>query len=223
VTAEQDTVSPPALAAERRRVPWRATVLVPGAVLVAAGGFGALGGWLWYQWWGPPNTGQIYGTASWGPRWLDLTDQGLAHQFDGPAQYAVIALGLGTLLGILGAVLGRRQAIAAVIAVTVGSALAAYLSWAIGTALSPPDPQKSALAANVCTEEPCKEYPAAIEVSGWTPFLCWPIAALASFCVAIFLGNTFGTVREVTSEAQQAGNWLEPAAKADRSGPPPPQ
>lgn len=202
MTAEQETVSPPAPAAERDRPPWRSTALVVGTVVVAAGGLGAFGGWLWYQWWGPPNTGAIIDTETWGPRWFDLSDEGLAHQFDGPAQYAVIALGLGTLLGIGAAALGRRQAIAAVVALAVGSALAAYLSWVVGTTLSPPDPDKFATAANVCTEEPCEEYPAAIELSGWTPLLCWPIAALGSFSVAIIVMSWLGSTRTKLGELE---------------------
>ncbi|MDZ5620629.1 hypothetical protein SFC88_07330 [Nocardioides sp. HM23] len=192
---EQETVSPPAPATERSRLPWRAIAVVVAVVVVAAAGLGALGGWLWYQWWGPPNTGAIYDTATWGPRWIDLTDQGLGQQFDGPAQYAVIGLGFGTLLGILGAVLGRRQAIAALVGLVVGSALAAYLAFVVGTALSPPDPERYATEANVCREEPCKDYPAAIEVSGWTPFLCWPIGALGGFSLTIAVMTWIGSTR----------------------------
>jgi hypothetical protein len=218
VTAEQETVSPPAPPAERRSVPWREVVPVAGALVVAGGALGALGGWLWYQWWGPPNTGEIYDTATWGPRWFDLSDEGLAHQFDGPAQYSVIALGFGALLGIAAVALGRRHAIAAVVGLVIGTALAAYLCWAVGTALSPPDPQQYATADNIG-----KEYRAAIEVSGWTPFLCWPMAGLGAFCLTILGRHFFGSVREAQSEQQQAGNWLEPAVRADRSVPPPPQ
>ena len=197
---EQEIVPAPAETAEDRRPQWRAIAVVAGAVVVAAGGLGWLGGWLWYQWWGPPNTGEIYDTSAWGPRWFDLSDQGLSHQFDGPAQYTVIALGLGALLGILAAVLGRRQAVAAVVALALGSALAAYLSWLVGTMLSPPDPQKFATAENVCSEEPCQQYLAAIEVSGWTPFLCWPIAALGAFSVAIVVMSWFGTTKTMLGE-----------------------
>lgn len=215
---EQETVPAPDGTAEPRRRQGRAIATVVVLVVVAAAGLGALGGWLWYQWWGPPNTGEIYDTTVWGPRWFDLTDQGLDHQFDGPAQYSVIALGLGAVLGILGAVLGRRQAFAALGALVVGSALAAYLAYAVGTALSPPDPQKYATADNVCTEEPCKQYDAAIEISGWTPLLCWPIGALGAYCISVVAMSFAGEVRRNQVGQQQAGTWLEPAVKADRSG-----
>lgn len=197
---DQQTASPPAPVVERRSVPWRAIALVVGVVVVAGGGLGALGGWLWYEWWGPPNTGEIYDTAAWGPRWFDVSDQGLAQQFDGPAKYAVIGLGFGTLLGILGAVLGRRQAIAALVGLVVGSALAAYLAFAVGTALSPPDPERYATKANVCEERSCEDYPAAIEVSGWTPFLCWPIGALGGFSLTLVAMSYVGTTRTKLGE-----------------------
>ncbi len=166
-------------------------------MLAASGGLGALAGWLWYEWWGPPNSGEIYDTTTWGPRWLDLTDQGLAHQFDGPAQYAVLALGLGALLGVLAAVLGRRQALAALAALAAGSALAAYVSYAVGTALSPPDPQRFATKDNIG-----EEYLAAIEVSGWTPLLCWPIAALGTFAIALVAMAYFGTTKSRLGELE---------------------
>ena len=212
---EQETVPPPAPEVERRRLPWRAVAVVVGAVVAAGAALGALGGWLWYQWWGPPNTGTIYDTVN-GPLWFDPSDQGIAHQFDGPGQYAVIGLGLGVVLGILAAVLGRRQAMAALAALVVGGALAAYLSWVVGTAMSPPDPEQYATADNVCTEEPCEEYPAAIEVSGWTPFLCWPIGALAGFCTAIVVMSFTGEFRRQQVDQEQSGNWLQPV-RADRS------
>lgn len=189
-------------AAERRPLPWRSILAVVGVMVVAAGGLGTLGGWLWYQWWGPPNTGEIYDTAVWGPRWFDLTDQGMGHQFDGPAQYTVVGIGFGIVLGVLAALLGRRGALAALAGLVLGSALAAYLSWAVGTALSPPDPQRYATQANVCTDEPCKDYPAAIEVSGWTPFLAWPIAALGTFSLAIFVTASVGTTRTMLGELE---------------------
>lgn len=213
---EQDTMPPPAPPAERTPLPWRAIAIVVGVVVAAGAALGALGGWLWYQWWGPPNNGAIYDTVD-GPTWYDLSsDEGLTHQFDGPAQYAVIGIGLGVVLGILAAVFGRRQAMAALGALVVGGALAAYLSWAVGTAMSPPDPQQYATEANVCPVEPCKEYPAAIEISGWTPFLCWPIGALAGFCTAIVVMSFTGEVRRQQAGQEQAGNWLQPV-KADRS------
>jgi hypothetical protein len=205
VATDSETVAPPPAKAAERRLPWLAMVLVALGIVVAGGGLGALGGWLWYRWWAPANTGEIYDTTS-GPRWYDLSDHGFTHQFDGPAQYAVVALGLGAVLGVLAAVVGRRQALLALGALVVGSALAAYLSWLIGTEMSPPDPQALATKANIGNE-----YPAAIELSGWTPFLCWGIGALGMFALASWAASWLRTARRIFDEVQPL-----PSATADR-------
>lgn len=199
MTDQQTLPPPPAPAAERRDLPWRAMALVGGSLAAAGAILGALGGWLWYQWWAPANTGAIYDTVD-GPKWYDLTDQGVAHQFDGPGQYALIGLLLGILLGAVAAVVGRGQPLAAVGGLIVGTALAASMAYVVGTAQSPPDPQKYATAANVCEEAPCEEYPAAIEVSGWTPFLCWPLGALGAFSAAVMVMSWLGTTRTKLDE-----------------------
>jgi len=202
---------------ETEPAPTTRALAVPALVVTGAGAaLGALGGWLWYLWWGPPNTGSIYDTVTWGPRWLDLSDEGIAQQFAGPGEYAVIAFGFGVLLGVLAAVLGRRREFVALAGLVVGTALAAYVSWAVGTALSPPDPQRYATEANVCRELPCKEYSAAIELSGWTPLLAWPIGALGAFCTSIVAMSGAGEVRRQQVDQQQAGTWLQPV-KADQS------
>lgn len=194
MTHQQLQPPPPAPPVERRRVPWREVALVAGAVAAGCAVVGAGAGWLWYQWWAPANTGTIYDTVD-GPKWYDLTDQGVAHQFDGPAQYAVIALGLGAVLGVLALLVGRRQPVAAVAGLIVGTAAAAYLCYLVGTELSPPDPQTFATEANID-----KEYPAAIEVSGWTPFLCWPLGALGAYSVAVLAMSWLGTTRSRLDE-----------------------
>ncbi len=194
MTDQQTLPPPPAPAVERRALPWRAIVLVGGSLAAAGAALGALGGWLWYQWWAPANTGTIYDTVD-GPKWYDLTDQGVAHQFAGPGQYALIGLLLGIALGVVAVIVGRRHALAAVAGLIVGTALAAYLSYVVGTAQSPPDPQQYATSANVD-----KEYPAAIEVSGWTPFLCWPLGALGAYSVAVLAMSWLGTTRTKLDE-----------------------
>ncbi|WP_183094115.1 hypothetical protein [Nocardioides stalactiti] len=212
---DQETVLPAGPASERTPVPWRAWGAVAGALLVAGAALGGLGGWLWYQWWGPPNKGSIFDTTAYGITWFDTTDKGIAQDFAGTGEYVVIGFGLGLVLGTIAAFVGRRHAFAALAALLAGAALAAALSWAVGTMLSPPDPQKFATEANVCTELPCKEYPAAIEVNGWTPYLLWPIGALTGFCATTFLLGTFVEVRRQQHTHQQAGTWLERGGPAD--------
>ncbi|KAA1417906.1 hypothetical protein F0U44_14780 [Nocardioides humilatus] len=192
----------------QERAPSSAGIVVGGVVVTASAAVGALGGWLWYQWWGPPNKGSIYETLDGRILWLDPTDKGIAHQFNGPAQYAIIGIGLGLVLGVLAALLGRRQALVALGSLIVGSALAAFLAWGVGNVLSPPDPQQYAKKSAVCTEAPCKEYDAAIEVSGWTPFLCWPLGALAGFSLTVVVAEWIGSFRGSQAAQRDAGTWL---------------
>lgn len=210
MVTDSEAFAPPAEPAPpvERRASWGTVLTVAGAVVAACGALGALGGWLWYQWWGPPNKGSIYDTAS-GPKWYDLTDKGIAHEFNGPAEYAVIALGFGILLGVTAALLGRRQALAVVGGLIVGSALAAYLSWAIGTGMSPPDPQQYATKANICQQAPCQEYPAAIEISGWTPLICWPLGALGAFSITVVVSSWIEDFRRAQATQKETGNWLD--------------
>lgn len=197
----------PAPTAVERRVAWGRVLLVAAIVVVACAALGLLGGVLWYHWWGPPNKGTIYDTTQ-GPLWFDATDKGIAQQFNGPAEYAVIAAGLSVLVGVAAALLGRRQALAAVGGLVVGTALAAYLSWVVGTSMSPPDPAKYATKANICQKAPCKEYPAQIELTGWTPLLCWPIGALGGFSVTVMVSQWVGDFRRSQASQKESGNWL---------------
>ncbi|KAA1429012.1 hypothetical protein [Nocardioides antri] len=209
MTEQQTVPPPPAPADERRRVAWRDVAVVGGAVVVASAAVGALGGWLWYLWWGPPAPGKIFETDS-GIKWYpDPWDPGQHQVFAGTAEYALIGLAGGVLLGFGAVVVGRRQAFAALAALVVGSALAAYVAFLVGTTLSPPDPQGYATADHVG-----EEYPAAIEVTGWTPYLLWPAGALIGFCSAVVLLSGAGEVRRQQVDQQQAGNWLEPVKTA---------
>ncbi len=188
-----EPASGPAPTTERPTAPSGGVVSAPvavvGAVLVLGGALGALGGWLWWRWWGPANTGSVYQTDD-GPKWYDLTAGGFTHVFDGTAQYAVIGLGFGLLLGIAAGLLSRRHAVLGLVAVVVASALGAVVAAQLGYALSPPDPQQYETAANVCEKAPCKEYPAALRISGWTPYLTWAIGALASYFIVMLSGPT---------------------------------
>lgn len=206
---------PAPTAAARRRLPWGRMLLVAGVVVAACAVLGLVGGWLWYHWWGPPNKGTIYDTTK-GPLWFDASDKGVAQKFNGPADYSVIAVGLSVVVGVAAALLGRRQALAAIGGLILGTALAAYLSWMVGTAMSPPDPSQYATKANICQKAPCKEYPAQIELSGWTPFLCWPIGALGGFSVTIVVSQWIEDFRRSQAQQRDAGAWLAaPGARQD--------
>ena len=74
-------------------------------------------------------------------------EAGLRDDFQGVAWYVAIALVAGLVLGMLTAWLFDRSELVTLVAVLVGSALAAYLMLRVGTHLSPPDPHELAKTA----------------------------------------------------------------------------
>ena len=190
--------------AEPGRARWVAPAVVVAAVAGTGGALGALGGWLWYLWWAPAREGRIYRTAE-GPRWFpNPWDPGQAQVFAGTAEFAIVGLGLGLLVGLLAGLLGRRLAFAGLVGLLLGTALAAGVAYLVGTAISPPDPQSL-----VDSEPVGATLPAAIEVSGWTPYLCWPLGGLLGFLVATYLVSALDDVRRREADTS---SWLEPGS-----------
>lgn len=188
--------------AEPGRAGWAAPGLVAATVVVAGAVLGALGGWLWYLWWAPAREGRIYRTED-GPRWFpDPWDPGQAQMFAGTGGYALVGIGLGLVLGVLAVFLGRRQAYAGLVGLLLGTALAAGVAYLVGTMLSPPDPQSL-----VDSEPVGTRLPAAIEVRGWTPYLCWPLGGLLGFLAATFLVSALDDVQRLEADT---GTRLEP-------------
>lgn len=198
---------------DRRTLP-RLVVVLP--LLAAA--VGAASGWLWYQWWGPPLQGQIFETTS-GIRWYpDPFDPGQQQVFSGTAEYVVLGVLGGVVLGAVAVILSRRRYLLTLLVLGVASGIAATTMFVVGVALSPPDPDSFATSANVCRERPCEQFPAAIEVTGWTPFLSWTIGSLGTFGATIAALSGAREVRRHQSGRRETGNWLE-RPNAARSGP----
>lgn len=188
-------------APERTTEPARRRLLLPGGLVVLGALLGAAGGWAWYSWWEPGRTGRVFDTGD-GLRWLPFPwDPGQAQVFAGTAEYAVVGLVGGLLLGTVAAVLGRRRALAALAGLLLATAVAAAVAYLVGTTLSPEDPQSLARQAGEGAE-----LPAAIEVDGWTPYLCWALGGLVAWLVATLLVNSAENVRR--READRS--WLSP-------------
>lgn len=196
-----------------------ALILRVGGVLAGSIALGLLGGWLWWTWWAPATPGRIYDVPERGPHWYpDPWDPGQTDAFGGTAQYVVIALVLGLLLGVVAGLLAERAALVMLGAVLVGSVAAAVAMVWLGTELSPPDPQALATAANVG-----KEVPGHLEVTqgrvsflGWddvevpTPYLSWPVAGLTGYIVVMLSAKSLGEVR---ARENDPTTWLEAAAR----------
>lgn len=164
---------------------------------------GAAGGWLWWTWWGPAPDGRIYDTTA-GPTWYpDPFDPGITRDFTGTADFVVIAFGLALLLGVVGGWFARDRALAGLAAVAVASVVAGALMTVIGLVQSPADPQDKADHVKIGTE-----LPGHLEVSGWTPYLAWPVGSLLGYLVVMLALNS----RTPSGEWQRPGQTsAEPA------------
>lgn len=158
------------------------TMVVPVVLGVA---LGAAGGWLWWAWWGPAPDGKVYDTSA-GPTWYpDPFDPGITRDFSGTADFVVIAFGLALLLGVVGGWLARDRALAGLAAVTLASVVAGALMTVVGLVQSPSDPQDRVDDVKIGTE-----LPGHLEVSGWTPYLTWPVGSLLGYLVVMLALNS---------------------------------
>jgi len=148
---------------------------------------GALGGWLWWTWWGPAPNGKIYDTAA-GKAWYpDPFDPGITREFSGTATYVVIAFALALLLGLVGGWIARDQAVLGVLGVLVGAGLGVLVMTLLGESFSPADPT-TLLAAHQVGDA----LPGHLAVSGWTPYLAWPVGAMFAYLVLMVSLNPAG-------------------------------
>lgn len=154
-------------------------MIIVGFVLVAA-----VAGVMWEAWWTPPVGLALRGT------WV-LIPSGPDLAFAGAARYAVVAAPLGFVLGLCCGLLRGREAwtLAAVI---VGSVAAAFVMFAVGHALGPPDPYVLSAA-----EEDFTEVPGHLVLSSepdqpvwWsTAMLAFPGGALSALAMVLLVGT----------------------------------
>lgn len=184
--------------------------------LALAGALGALGGWLWWQWWAPAPKGRVFETPD-GPVWFPTPfDPGIARDFGGTATYAVLALLLGLLLGLVGAVVARHRAVLGLVTVGLASILAAVVMVMVGVSQSPPDPQERADQVDIGTKLPGHLHVTASEIGLWdwvadlvgdddrrlelpTPYLVWPVGALLGYLVVMLSINARSEPAEPSS------------------------
>jgi len=151
--------------------------LVRGAALViaASAAVGALCGVLWELWWTPPSGLVLEGV--WYP---DL--EGVRQLFSGTGLYVIVGVIGGVLLGAGSAWLFDRVELLTLAVVGVGSVLAGWLMFQVGTALAPPDPTAAASTADDYTE-----LPGTLEIDGKGAFVAFPAGALTGLTV-VFIG-----------------------------------
>ena len=160
-----------------RRTPW---LVVPVQMALTIGSFagaGALSGWLWFRLWTPPRG--VVVEQRWFP---DPAEAGLRADFPGTGWYVLVALAGGMLLGAGCAYLLDRSELATLVAVVVGSALAAWVMVEVGVRLGPPDPDVLAR-----TAEDGTRLPGRLEVSRLPPKLSYPAGALLGLAMVYLL------------------------------------
>jgi hypothetical protein len=163
-----------------RRSPW---IVVPIQALVILALFvaaGAAAGRLWYHLWDVPSG--VVASGDW-----YTNEAGLRDDFQGVALYVAIAAAAGLLLGIVCAWLLGRSELVTLLAVVVGSALAAYVMLRVGTHLSAPDPHQLAK-----TTQEGDKLKGALRVASWPPRGAFTFGALIglAFVYVVSMGKT---------------------------------
>lgn len=177
-------------------------------VFVAAG---AGAGWLWERWWTP--TSGVVADGSWVPGYRAEGDTfvfdfpSLEGLFDGTAQYVVIGVAGGLVLGVLCALLGRRSEIVMLIAVVGGSLLASLVAYRLGTHLGPVDPTTLEAVVDDGTT-----LPASLTIDGASPFVAWPLGALVGLCLTYLLTSARAESQRRESDDPR---WMERPAWLD--------
>lgn len=143
-------------------------------VLLAA--VGVVAGVVWEWLWTPP-TGVVVDH-----RWTAVDEASLRGQFTATGWYVVVGGVAGLVGGALAALLLDRAPLVTLAGVVVGSALGAWLMYLVGRALGPGDPVAAARAAKEGAH-----LPAALTVSGASPFIALPTGALVALSL-VFIG-----------------------------------
>jgi len=161
-------------------------------VVVGCAAAAALAGLIWKSvWHAPPGTAYEH-------QWY-LQPEAYADDFSGTGLYVLIAFAFGLVVSVLAGFVREHNELATLMGVLLGSALAAWLMYAVGHRLGPPDPR--ILAQTAADFDPL---PADLRVygghhvvawldwiPGWrgrlpgAPFLAWPIGA------AVGLGGVY--------------------------------
>lgn len=150
----------------------RSSLLQALGVVVVFVVVGAALGWVWERWW-EPSTGTVFRKE-----WFPVDAEGrydldaLRNEFAGTAQYVVLALGGGVVLGALSSLLLAGRELLALLVVVLSSVLAAVVMWQVGAALGPADPQELARTVGRGTS-----LPSDLGLDSLGALLAWPLAA----------------------------------------------
>jgi hypothetical protein len=156
------------------RAPWRG-VLVVLEVLIAYALVGVVAGLVWEAVWTPPDQvvqqHQVYA----------VDYESLRRMFTGTGLYVIVAFAASALTSLAVSLLARRRELVVLVAVALGSGLAAGVMREVGISRGPADP--TTLAASSAD---CAHLPGALVVSGFSPYAVWPMISLLVLAVVFF-------------------------------------
>ena len=195
-------------------------VVEPIVVLAVFAAAGALAGWLWERWWTPISGVVVDGTWVAGYRQVGesfvFDFPSLEGFFAGTAQYVVIGVVGGLVLGVISSLLGRHSEIVMLVAVALGSAVAGLVAYQLGTHLGPVDPTSLEAAAADGTQ-----LPANLSIQGASPFVAWPLGALLGLSITYLLTTARAESRAPGSDDprwEERPVWLDEGSTGTRPG-----
>lgn len=144
-------------------------------VVVAYAVVGVVAGTVWERIWTPPA--EIVQQHK--PYYVDYGS--LRRVFTGTGLYALVGGAASAAVALAVGVLTRRRELFTLVAVVLGSAIAALLMWKVGVLLGPADPKTAAATAADGTL-----LPGNLAVSGRSPYLVWPMMSLFVLALVFF-------------------------------------
>lgn len=165
-------------------------------VLLAVAASGVPAGLVWL-WLGRPS--EWLATE----RGLVLTESAATGRFQVVAMFTLIGVVLGVVAGVLVHRFARPARWEVVVGLTAASSAAALLCWRIGVLLGPEPPQ------DATGLEVLETVPSQFAVDAITPFLLWPLAAVLSYTLSLYLSSE-GVEDEEIDEDESLSARLQP-------------
>jgi hypothetical protein len=159
---------------ERTDPPLRLALIVI-EVLIAYALVGLVAGLVWEGVWTPPTMVVQQHQAF----YADY--QSLRRVFTGTGLYVIVGAAASVLTALAISVLTRQREVLVLVAVTLGSAMAALVMREVGVSRGPADP--TVLAKTTANGS---HLSGALDVSGHSPYLVWPMTALFVLALVFF-------------------------------------
>jgi hypothetical protein len=176
---------PDQLSPVREQTTRRVPALQALATLFLFAALGVAAGWVWFQVWDAPPG--VVADHQWFP---DPYMPGQQAEFDAVALYVLVGLAAGVIGGAVSGLLLDRAEVVTVVAVTVGSCLAAWLMAWVGESLGPADPDVLARTADDGTR-----LPGDLVLTGLSPYAAIPVGAVLALLVVLLATSERGRLR----------------------------